>query len=162
MCAQGKLEGSIQIGREWFIPRSTPKPIDGRTRAGKAHTDVDMPLPRKTPFLAKKVLGEKDTELEGKIQTANETLEAARKSLQEQIDALKADIESAMRSISAVNTQTTDLINSHIAKLNAAIAAAEKAATDADTALKAELEDKIDGLETFVIIVCVIAGVSLA
>ena len=29
MCAQGKLEGSIQIGREWFIPRSTPKPIDG-------------------------------------------------------------------------------------------------------------------------------------
>ena len=58
------------------------------------------------------------------------------------IDALKADIESAMRSISAVNTQTTDLINSHIAKLNAAIAAAEKAATDADTALKAALEDR--------------------
>ena len=51
MCAGGKIEGAIQIGRSWLIPKSTAKPIDGRTKAARAKADADMPLPRKTPFL---------------------------------------------------------------------------------------------------------------
>ena len=51
MCAGGKIEGAIQIGRGWFIPKNTKKPIDGRTRAARGQADRDMPLPRKTPFL---------------------------------------------------------------------------------------------------------------
>lgn len=51
MCLGGRIEGAIQIGRDWLIPKNMKKPIDGRTKAAKARQDVDMPLPRKTPFL---------------------------------------------------------------------------------------------------------------
>ena len=51
MCGGGRIEGAIQIGREWLIPKNMEKPVDGRTKAGKKIVDRDMPLPRKTPFL---------------------------------------------------------------------------------------------------------------
>ncbi len=51
MCQRGRIEGAIQIGREWLIPKNMKKPIDGRTKAAKKRDDRDMPLPRKTPFL---------------------------------------------------------------------------------------------------------------
>ena len=51
MCAGGKIEGAMQLGRTWYIPKNTKKPPDGRTKAAKAVLDTDMPLPRKTPFL---------------------------------------------------------------------------------------------------------------
>ena len=51
MCGGGRIEGAIQIGREWLIPRNMKKPIDGRTKEGKKILDRDMPLPRNTPFL---------------------------------------------------------------------------------------------------------------
>ena len=51
MCAGGKIEGAIRVGRGWFIPRDTQKPADGRTKAARKNADADMPLPRKTPFL---------------------------------------------------------------------------------------------------------------
>ena len=51
MCAGGKLEGAMHLGRSWYIPRSVQKPIDGRTKQAKVYADADMPLPRKTPFL---------------------------------------------------------------------------------------------------------------
>ncbi len=51
MCRGGKIEGALQLCREWLIPRNMAKPLDGRTKAGKKKTDADMPLPRKTPFL---------------------------------------------------------------------------------------------------------------
>jgi len=34
-CDNGKVEGVIRIGRMWLIPKTTPKPIDGRTKAAK-------------------------------------------------------------------------------------------------------------------------------
>ena len=51
MCAGGKLEGAMQIGRAWFLPKNMKKPPDGRTKKGQKKANADMPLPRKTPFL---------------------------------------------------------------------------------------------------------------
>lgn len=51
LCAGGKIQGAVRIGREWLIPTGTQRPADGRTKAGRVERDEDMPLPRKTPFL---------------------------------------------------------------------------------------------------------------
>ena len=55
LCAQGKIPGATRLGRDWMIPRSAEKPIDGRTRSARAklaqeHSE-NMPLPKRTPFL---------------------------------------------------------------------------------------------------------------
>lgn len=55
LCANGKIEGATRFGKAWMIPKTTEKPIDGRTKASKEKIavalDKDMPMPRKTPFL---------------------------------------------------------------------------------------------------------------
>ena len=54
LCADGKIPGVMRVGRDWLIPKTAEKPMDGRTKAarqGVANTDRNMPLPRKTPFL---------------------------------------------------------------------------------------------------------------
>lgn len=51
LCAKGKIEGAVKFGRSWMIPKDATKPADGRTAAGRSLSSVDMPLPRKTPFL---------------------------------------------------------------------------------------------------------------
>ena len=51
LCANGRIEGATHLGRAWMIPHNAKKPIDGRTKAARSKRDVDMPLPRKTPFL---------------------------------------------------------------------------------------------------------------
>ena len=35
LCSNGRIIGAIRKGRVWLIPKSTPKPIDGRTKAAK-------------------------------------------------------------------------------------------------------------------------------
>jgi hypothetical protein len=35
MCSRGQIAGVVRKGRMWLIPKDTPKPIDGRTKAGK-------------------------------------------------------------------------------------------------------------------------------
>lgn len=52
LCAQGKIQGATRFGRAWMIPKSTPKPADGRTKVARDEKHfADMPMPRKTPFL---------------------------------------------------------------------------------------------------------------
>lgn len=55
LCANGKVEGATRFGKAWMIPKTTQKPIDGRTKASKdnkvALLEKDMPMPRNTPFL---------------------------------------------------------------------------------------------------------------
>ncbi len=55
LCAGGKVEGAIRFGRDWMIPKTAKRPVDGRTKAGRTEMrkllNADMPLPRKTPFL---------------------------------------------------------------------------------------------------------------
>ena len=36
LCDKGKVRGAFRMGRTWIIPKGTPKPIDGRTKAAKA------------------------------------------------------------------------------------------------------------------------------
>ena len=52
LCAQGKIEGATRFGRAWMIPKNTPKPADGRTKAAREEKIyTDMPMPKKTPAL---------------------------------------------------------------------------------------------------------------
>ena len=55
LCAAGKIEGVMRFGRSWMIPSSAKRMADGRTKEGRREKEesesVDMPLPRKTPFL---------------------------------------------------------------------------------------------------------------
>ena len=37
LCENGKVNGAVRMGRTWIIPKGTPKPIDGRTKAAKQH-----------------------------------------------------------------------------------------------------------------------------
>ena len=54
LCAEGKIAGAARFGRAWMLPKGTPKPKDGRRKAvARPLQDVDMPMPRKTPFLCK-------------------------------------------------------------------------------------------------------------
>lgn len=53
-CKSGKIPGAERFGNSWMIPEDAGRPIDGRTKASKGTAtlrDVDMPMPRKTPFL---------------------------------------------------------------------------------------------------------------
>lgn len=55
LCAAGRVEGATRFGRAWMIPAQAVRPVDGRSKAGRAKAadklNVDLPLPRKTPFL---------------------------------------------------------------------------------------------------------------
>ena len=35
MCASGKIDGAVQFGRSWAIPKSAEKPPDGRITTGE-------------------------------------------------------------------------------------------------------------------------------
>jgi hypothetical protein len=35
LCADGKVNGAERLGNIWVIPKGTPKPVDGRTRAAR-------------------------------------------------------------------------------------------------------------------------------
>ena len=35
LCDNGKVKGAVRMGRTWIIPKGTPRPIDGRTKAAK-------------------------------------------------------------------------------------------------------------------------------
>ncbi len=55
LCAEGHIEGATRFGRAWMIPKDAKKPTDRRTKAGRLEQsnmlNVDLPMPRKTPFL---------------------------------------------------------------------------------------------------------------
>ena len=35
LCDRGKVKGATRLGDIWVIPKGTPKPIDGRTKAAR-------------------------------------------------------------------------------------------------------------------------------
>jgi len=35
LCAKGRIDGAVRLGRGWLIPKNTPKPTDGRTKVAK-------------------------------------------------------------------------------------------------------------------------------
>jgi len=35
LCVNGQIKGAVRLGRGWLIPKNTPKPLDGRTKAAK-------------------------------------------------------------------------------------------------------------------------------
>lgn len=42
LCGNGKVRGAERAGdRIWLIPKDSPKPIDGRTKAAKQQKEVE-------------------------------------------------------------------------------------------------------------------------
>ena len=39
LCANGQITDAVRLGRGWLIPKDTPKPADGRTKAAKQLKD---------------------------------------------------------------------------------------------------------------------------
>jgi len=40
LCANGKVKGVQKLGSIWVIPKGTPKPIDGRTKAARENKET--------------------------------------------------------------------------------------------------------------------------
>lgn len=55
LCAGGRIDGAVRLGRDWMIPKQAQRPADGRTKAARAKAEnsyvENMPLPRQTPLL---------------------------------------------------------------------------------------------------------------
>lgn len=54
LCRMGKIPAAKRFGTNWMIPVDAERPLDGRSKAGKAAKDappVNQPLIRKCPFL---------------------------------------------------------------------------------------------------------------
>jgi len=53
LCRMGKIPGAKRFGTNWMIPADAKRPVDGRSRAGKAAQAIPagQPLIRKSPFL---------------------------------------------------------------------------------------------------------------
>lgn len=51
LCKEGKIDGAQRFGRAWMIPENATRPIDRRTREGRAINEENQPLPRQTPLL---------------------------------------------------------------------------------------------------------------
>jgi predicted DNA-binding ArsR family transcriptional regulator len=35
LCSNGQVKNAQKLGSQWVIPKGTPKPVDGRTKAAK-------------------------------------------------------------------------------------------------------------------------------
>ena len=50
LCGEGRIEGATRFGRAWMIPKDASRPVDGRSKAGRAKSaqllEADLPLPR--------------------------------------------------------------------------------------------------------------------
>jgi Fic family protein len=44
LCAEGKIEGAIKIGRNWSVPSDAMKPIDNRTKMKSRFQGIDYPF----------------------------------------------------------------------------------------------------------------------
>lgn len=54
LCKMGKVHGAKRFGTNWMVPAGALRPIDGRSKAGKAakaHPENYRPLVRESPFL---------------------------------------------------------------------------------------------------------------
>lgn len=54
-CKTGRIKGAERFGRSWMIPVDAVRPADGRTKEarnfGNSLEALDLPMPRRTPFL---------------------------------------------------------------------------------------------------------------
>lgn len=53
LCRMGKIPGAKRFGTNWMIPADAARPVDGRSKAGKATKEISAPQPllRKSPIL---------------------------------------------------------------------------------------------------------------
>jgi hypothetical protein len=41
LCENGRIDGAEKLGKMWILPKGTPKPIDGRTKAAKQRKTLE-------------------------------------------------------------------------------------------------------------------------
>lgn len=54
LCKMGRVPGAKRFGTNWMVPSDAARPVDGRSKAGRAAKEdpnANRPLIRKTPFL---------------------------------------------------------------------------------------------------------------
>ena len=53
LCQKGKIPGAVNFGKSWMIPADAQRPVDGRSRTGRAAKEDPSvaPLVRSSPFL---------------------------------------------------------------------------------------------------------------
>jgi len=55
LCKSGAVVGAVRYSHVWMIPKDAQRPLDGRTKQAKenksAEGSVNLPMPRKAPFL---------------------------------------------------------------------------------------------------------------
>ena len=73
LCTLGSVEGAVKFGRAWMIPQDASKPIDRRTKQARenklAESNINLPMPRKSPFLNM-------TDLYSKAGTADQVIQS--------------------------------------------------------------------------------------
>ncbi len=72
LCKMGRVPGAMRFGTNWMIPKLSERPVDGRSKEGKAamaNAEENHPLIRKSPFLDM-------TDLYSAPGTANESIKA--------------------------------------------------------------------------------------
>jgi hypothetical protein len=42
LCSQGKVDGAVRVSKILLIPKDSPKPIDGRTKAAKISRSKEL------------------------------------------------------------------------------------------------------------------------
>ena len=73
LCKLGAVEGAIRFSHAWMIPKGASKPIDRRTRQARENklteSNINLPMPRKSPFLDM-------TDLYSKAGTADQVIQS--------------------------------------------------------------------------------------
>lgn len=109
LCAAGKIKGAVRFGKAWMIPKDAEKPLDGRTKVAKEKhlllLDVNMAMPRKTPFLHM-------TDLYSAAGSAEESVEALDENPEAQI-LLRAEIAYSRGQIDKVYEFSYYLLHKH-------------------------------------------------
>ena len=109
LCKLGAVEGAIRFSHAWMIPKGAFKPIDRRTRQARenklAESNINLPMPRKSPFLDM-------TDLYSKAGTADQVIQSLAWNPEAQ-DLFTAEIAYCRGEIDKVIAYSNEFLSQH-------------------------------------------------
>ena len=109
LCKLGAVEGAIRFSHAWMIPKDAPKPIDRRTKQARenklAESNINLPMPRKSPFLDM-------TDLYSKAGTADQVIQSLAWNPEAQ-DLFTAEIAYCRGEIDKVIAYSNEFLSQH-------------------------------------------------
>lgn len=109
LCKLGAVEGAIRFSHAWMIPKGASKPIDRRTRQARenklAESNINLPMPRKSPFLDM-------TDLYSKAGTADQVIQSLAWNPEAQ-DLFTAEIAYCRGEIDKVIAYSNEFLSQH-------------------------------------------------